>query len=85
MSDATTMPCRHKRNVTTQTDIKVTAFWDMTPCSSVDRINISVETTASIFRAGQSRVKNGRNIWQDRNWEQINVNRWTIRRQLGEC
>ena len=30
--------------------MKITAFWDVTPCSLVDRYNVSHERNASIFR-----------------------------------
>jgi hypothetical protein len=30
--------------------MKITAFWDVTPCSLVDRYNVSRERNASIFR-----------------------------------
>ena len=30
--------------------MKITAFWDVTMCSLVDRCNVSHERTASIFR-----------------------------------
>jgi hypothetical protein len=33
--------------------IKITVFWDVTPCGLVDRYNILLELAASIIRAGK--------------------------------